>query len=86
MNESVIKIKVPTLFYKDHQYRTPHSAGTVIKVGKLISEVEFTQEQFDDLLSDADYYASFKGSEDYEENKNIVDSAITTLKRLKAVK
>lgn len=83
---NAIKVKVPTLFWNDHKYRSEHIVGIVLKSGKLLTEVELTKEQFDDLLTDADYYASFKGTDDYYENAIIVNSAITTLKRLKAVK
>lgn len=81
-----VKVKVPTLFWNDHKYRSEHNVGNVLKAGKLLTEVELTKEQFDDLLSDADCYADFKNcSFDYAENKNIVDSAINTLKRLKEI-
>jgi hypothetical protein len=78
---------VPSKFYLDHMnrcdlcYEHPLKA---VKVGKLLTILDLDQAMFEDLYSDADYYASLKGGwdSDYEENRAIIDSAVNTLKRL----
>lgn len=77
--------KVPTLFLNDHLNRCDDCHENPIKViakGKLLSEVSLDVATRQDLFSDADYYASLFGTPDYAENKSIVDSAISTIKRL----
>ena len=77
--------KVPTLFLKDHLNRCDDCYEKPIKViakGKLLSDIELDADTYLDLKSDAEVYANMFGSEDYEENKSIVNSAINTLKRL----
>jgi hypothetical protein len=77
--------KVPTLFLNDHLGRCDDCAKNPIKViakGKLLSEVSLDVATHQDLFSDADYYASMFGSADYAENKSVIDSAISTIKRL----
>jgi hypothetical protein len=77
--------KVPTLFLNDHLNRCDDCYENPIKViakGKLLSDVELDENTYQDLKSDADFYADMFGSDDYEENKSIVNSAINTLKRL----
>ena len=73
--------RIPTKFYLDHKARELPS-GKVIKSGKLFTIVELTNDELTDLIDDASYYASFKGSDDYAENKALVNSAIVTLKYL----
>lgn len=77
--------KVPTLFLNDHLNRCDDCYENPVKIiakGKLLSEVELDANTYQDLKSDAEVYADMYGSEDYEENKSIVNSAINTLKRL----
>jgi hypothetical protein len=77
--------KVPTLFLNDHLNRCDDCYENPIKIitkGKLLSEVLLDASTYQDLLSDAEVYADMFRSEDYEENKSIVNSAINTLKRL----
>lgn len=76
---------VPTRFYLDHInrcelcYEHPLKA---VKVGKLLATLDLDEEMYADLYSDADYYSSLKGTADYQENRDIVDSSINTIKRL----
>lgn len=76
---------VPTRFYLDHInrcelcYEHPLKA---VKVGKLMATLDLDGEMYADLYSDADYYSSLKGTADYQENRDIVDSSINTIKRL----
>lgn len=79
--------KVPTLFLRDHLNRCDdcyENPIQVIKQGKLLTTVKLDPNTYQDLFSDADWYSVLKDSEDYKENKSIVDSAINTLKRLAA--
>jgi hypothetical protein len=77
---------VPTRFYLDHANRCDLCLDgnplKVIKEGRLLTTLDLDAEMLDDLYSDADYYSSLKGTPDYAENREIVDSAINTLKRL----
>jgi hypothetical protein len=75
------RYKIPTLFYLDHANRGL-PAGKLIKSGKLFTIVELTDSEYLELLDDAKYYADFKGSDDYAENRSIVNSAINTIKYL----
>jgi hypothetical protein len=79
--------KVPTLFLKDHLNRCDdcyENPIQVIKQGKLLTIVKLDSSTYQDLFGDADYYSVLKDSDDYAENKSIIDSAINTLKRLVA--
>jgi hypothetical protein len=78
------RYSVPSLFYWDHRGRECGATGVVIKRGKYITTVELDDAAFADLFSDADCYAAFVGTEDYQENARVVDSAVRTLTRLKA--
>ena len=76
-----MKYKIPTLFYLDHVAREL-PAGKVIKAGKLFTIVELNPAEYAELLDDASYYADFKNTDDYAENRAIVNSAINTIKYL----
>ena len=76
---------VPTLFYDDHIARDCGKTGRVVKRGKKLTLVALDRDAYDDLLTDADYYADIKRYPDeYRDLRPIVDSAIRTLHRLKA--
>lgn len=77
-----ITITVPALFYSDHRNRDCGNSGVIVSRNKVTVTVSLDQSAWLDLLSDADYYASFKGCADYQENRSLVDSAIRTLNRL----
>jgi hypothetical protein len=47
-----------------------------------MATLDLDEEMYADLYSDADYYSSLKGTADYQENRDIVDSSINTIKRL----
>ena len=82
------RYKVPTLFLKDHLNRCDDCYENPIKVisqGKLLSEIELDEITYKDLLSDADVYADLKRDEVYAEMPGLINSAISTLKRLKAI-
>jgi hypothetical protein len=78
--------KVPTLFLKDHLNRCDDCYENPIQVitqGKLISQVKLNHATYVDLLSDAQVYAELRNNEEYKEMPSLINSAITTLKRLK---
>lgn len=74
-----MKIKVPARFYLDHRARDCGESGKVVSSNKNYVVVELDSISLEDLLSDADYYASFEG-EDFRENKGVCLSARATLK------
>lgn len=73
---------VSTLFYAYHKSLGKGLTGKVIQAGELLTVVELDETAYDDLFNDADYYASFAYTQNYEENKLLVDSAIETIKQL----
>ena len=78
-----VTITVPATFYYDHRFnRECGSTGVIIKETSSTYTVSLDESAWIDLYSDADYYASMKGSDDYVENRSIVESAIRTLNRL----
>ena len=78
-----VTVAVPWTFYKDHLNRGCGQTAKVIQETVKTFLVELDQEAWTDLVSDAEYYESFVGTEDYHGNKPIVDSAIRTLARLR---
>lgn len=80
-----VTVAVPWTFFKDHLNRGCGQTAKVIQETKKTFLVELDQEAWADLYSDAEYYESFIGSEDYSSNRSIVDSAVRTLAQLKAV-
>ena len=81
-----VMVKVPAIFYWDHRFnRDCGRTGVIVKDTQRTYTLSLDESAFVDLYSDADYYASLKGSDDYPENRSIVDSAIRTLNTLKKV-
>ena len=79
-------VTVPAIFYWDHRFnRECGNTGVIVKETSRTYTLSLDESAFIDLFSDADYYASMKGSDDYSENRSIVDSAIRTLNTLKRV-
>jgi hypothetical protein len=76
---------VPSKFYLDHMNRCElcyEHPLTAVKVGKLLTILDLDQAMFEDIKSDAEYYSEMKDTADYIENRDLVNSAINTLKRL----
>ena len=84
MTSFPVTVTVPLTFFKDHLNRGCGETDKVIRETKTTFVVELDQEAWTDLYSDAEVYESFIDTEDYTENKSIVDSAVRTLARLKA--
>ena len=55
----IATITVPLTFWRDHSWRTSeeYPVGNIIKEGKRTATVAFTQAEWDNFYSDADYYA-----------------------------
>ena len=78
-----VTVTVPAIFYYDHRFnRECGRTGVIIKETSSTYTVSLDESAWIDLYSDADYYASMKGSYDYAANRSNVDSAIRTLNRL----
>jgi len=79
-----MKMKLPAKFYLDHRARDCGESGKIVRSTKNYVIVELDALALDDLLSDADYYASFeRGSEDFIENQGVCLSARATVKAIK---
>lgn len=76
-----MEIKLPKRFYADHRARDCGQSGKVVHSTKNFVTVELDDVAFEDLKSDADYYASFDG-EDFHINRGVCLSARATLKAL----
>ena len=77
-------MKLPARFYLDHRARDCGESGKVLLRTNNYVIVELDDLALDDLLSDADYYASFeRGSEDFRENQGVCLSARATIKAIK---
>ena len=76
-----MKIKVPAKFYLDHRARDNGATGKVVSSTNNYVIVELDSIALEDLLSDADYYASFT-REDFQENKGVCLSARATVKAI----
>lgn len=84
MSTSTITIDLPPRFYDDHRSRDCGESGVVVKETKRFVRVTLDTVAYDDLKSDARYYADMYG--DVDPNLfGVVASARATLKRLAKV-
>lgn len=74
-------MKLPNYFYADHRARECGTSGKVISTTASYTIVELDDTALADLISDADYYASFMGA-DFQYNRGLVLSARATLKAI----
>ena len=74
-------MKLPAKFYLDHRARDCGESGKIVHSTKNYLIVELDSVALDDLLSDADYYASLQGA-DFQENKGVCLSARATVKAI----
>lgn len=77
-----VTVTVPAKFYEDHRARDCGYSDRILKETKTSVTVSLDMEGYNDLYSDADYYAGF-GGEDFQWNRGICLSAKATLKALK---
>ena len=76
--------RVPKKFYDDHIGRADNPSANPPKSSGAYYKVSLTKEEYDDLLSDADYYADGQGSGDFDPEMNwLLRSAAATLKALR---
>ena len=76
--------RVPKKFYDDHIGRADNPSAVPPKSSGAYYNVSLTKEEYDDLLSDADYYADGQGSGDFDPELNgLLRSAAATLKALR---
>lgn len=80
-------MKLPARFYLDHRARDCGESGKIVHSTKNYVIVELDSAALDDLLSDADYYASldrkdFLDREDFQANKGVCLSARATVKAI----
>ena len=78
-----IEVVLPAKFYRDHLNRDCGTTGRIVKENQKLITASLDEAAWDDLFSDADFYISMIGSEDYEGNEDIVASAVRTMERLK---
>lgn len=78
-----IVIDLPFKFWEDHKDRDLIS-GNCEKVKGNVVSVRLDKDAYNEILSDAKYYASFIG-EDFSWNRGLCLSAKATVKKLKAV-
>jgi hypothetical protein len=76
-----MKMKIPARFYLDHRARDCGESGKIVCSTKNYVIVELDSAALDDLIGDADYYASLEGA-DFQENKGVCLSARATLKAI----
>jgi len=80
---------VPTKFWNDHVYRCEGESpvGAVVKANSKTTTVEFTDEEFKNFQSDADYYADSARTGEFRRSDDshlwsIGQSAIKTMEAL----
>jgi hypothetical protein len=76
-----MKMKLPAKFYLDHRARDCGQSGKIVRSTQNYVIVELDAIALDDLLSDADYYASLREN-DFQENKGVCLSARATVKAI----
>ena len=82
----IATLTVPRTFWYDHSYRTGHEypVGTIVRETTRTVTVTFTQAEFDNLESDADYYADCANNREWSRSEDatlyaIGQSAIRTM-------
>jgi hypothetical protein len=77
-----VKVILPLTFYKDHLNRGCGSTAQVVEQNKKFMTVILDEQAWIDIYSDADYYISMMGTQDYPGNESIVASAVRTMVKL----
>ncbi len=76
-----MKMKLPARFYLDHRARDCGESGKIVHSTKNYIIVELDAAALDDLIGDADYYASLEHA-DFYQNKGVCLSARATVKAI----
>lgn len=81
-------IVLPLKFWKDHTNRGCSQTAVELKRNKVYVTVQFDEESWNDICSDAEYYATFTSTDPEAESDMIamIPSAKATLKRLQEFK
>jgi hypothetical protein len=77
-----VKVILPLTFYKDHLNRGCGSTAEIVDQNKKFMTVILDEPAWIDIYSDADYYISMMGTQDYPGNESIVASAVRTMVKL----
>lgn len=78
-------ITIPLKFWRDHLNRGCSQSAVEVSRNKMYAVVDFDAESFEDILSDAKFYAEYDAEEGEEDMKAMKASAKATLKRLEKV-
>lgn len=88
MSEATVRVDVPSRFYEDHVGRDLPSGSVVKRLSRTV-RVDLDREGFDDLLSDAEHYASGAMddmyADDFASASGLIRSAAATVRVLRAV-
>ena len=84
-NTFPVTVTVPRTFYKDHLNRDCGDTGKILSENQKTYTVSFDEEAWIDLYTDCEVYINWLSTDDYEENKVMVGSAVRTMARLKKV-
>ena len=76
-----MKLKLPKRFYLDHRARECGESGLIVSSTNNYVIVELDPIALDDLIGDADYYASLRET-DFHQNKGVCLSARATVKAI----
>ena len=80
-------ITLPLKFWTDHRNRGCSESAIELKRNKVYVTVQLDDEAWDDIYSDADFYATYfdncRRTEDEQSMVDLESSAKATLKRLK---
>lgn len=77
-----VTVKVPPAFYYDHVTRDLPS-GRIVKEAKRYYIIELNQAEYDELLSDATYYAYYISNAGFDNVVGLIASAKATVKALR---
>jgi hypothetical protein len=80
-----VTMKVPALFWHDHKGRGFGATALMVKDGKGLVEVNLDEPAWNDLYSDASFYAASDSHWFTGDYRGIVASAKTTIRRMDAL-
>jgi hypothetical protein len=77
-------VTLPLKFWSDHRYRGCSESAVELKRNKVYVTVQLDDEAWQDIYSDADYYATYKSTDPEAEADLValIPSAKATFKRL----
>jgi hypothetical protein len=78
-------VTLPLKFWKDHINRGCSQSAIELKRNKMYVTVQLDDESFQDIYSDADFYATYDCEEGEEGIREFQTSAKATLRRLQEI-